>query len=90
MESVCLILHSKVEIVVSVRLFSLFSSFQSYLQVSFSVVRSLSAKKPLFVQYNTIQYYLFNEGDAGNNPRSYLTYGPHNNTKYTYKNMPNQ
>ena len=61
MESVCLILHSKVEIVVSVRLFSLFFYFPnffyfSYFQVSFSVVRSLAAKKPLFVRYNTIQY----------------------------------
>ena len=55
MESVCLILHSKVEIVVSVRLFSLFFYFP-YFQVSFSVVRSLAAKKPLFVRYNTIQY----------------------------------
>ena len=61
MESVCLILHSKVEIVVSVRLFSLFFYFPHffyfpYFQVSFSVVRSLAAKKPLFVRYNTIQY----------------------------------
>ena len=74
MKNACLTLQSIVVIVVSIRLFSLFSSFQSYLQVSFSVVRSLSAKRPLFVQYNTIQYNtiqyntiqysLFNEGDV--------------------------
>ena len=43
----------------------------------------------LRVQYNTIQHSLFNEGNVIN-PMSYLTYGLHNGTKYTYKKMPNQ
>ena len=41
------------------------------------------------IQYNTIQHSLFNEGNVIN-PMSYLTYGLHNDTKYTYKTMPNQ
>ena len=41
------------------------------------------------IQYNTIQHSLFNEGNVIN-PMSYLTYGLHNGTKYTYKTMPNQ
>ena len=40
-------------------------------------------------EYNTKQYSLFNEGDVIN-LGSYLTYGLHNGTKYTYKTMPNQ
>ena len=43
------------EVIFPIFLFSLFFYFP-YFQVSFSVVRSLAAKKPLFVRYNTIQY----------------------------------
>ena len=44
--------------------------------------------QPLWVS-DTIQYSLFNEVDVIK-PMSYLTYGLHNSTKYTYKTMPNQ